>query len=87
MGHKFEIFSAGCELCENALEILKDNICENCEIIEYNLQSPLSEEIKEKLTKYDVMVVPTIIVDEEHKYTGVLKSEEIKKIISNNQTF
>lgn len=82
MGHKFEIFSAGCELCENALEILKDNICEECEIVEYNLQSPLSEELKEKLTKYDVMVVPTIIVDEEHKFVGNLTPEEITKILA-----
>ena len=82
MGHKFEVFSAGCELCKNAIETLKNSICENCEIIEYNLQDPLSETLKEKLTKYDVMVVPTIIVDEEHKYTGVLKPEEIEKIIA-----
>ncbi len=82
MEHKFEVFSAGCELCKNAIETLKNNICENCELIEYNLQDPLSEELKEKLTKYDVMVVPTIIVDEEHKYTGILIPDEIKKIIA-----
>jgi len=82
MGHKFEIFSAGCSICKEAIETLRNTICENCELIEYNLQNPLNEELKEKLTKYDVMVVPTIIVDEEHKYTGVLKSEEIKKIIA-----
>ena len=82
MGHKFEIFSAGCELCQQAIETVRQNTCENCEIIEYDLQSPLSGEIKEKLTKYDVMVVPTIIVDEKDKYTGNLNSEDIKKIFS-----
>ena len=84
MGHKFEIFSAGCELCKQAIETVRNIVCENCEIVEYNLQNPLSEELKEKLAKYDVMVVPTIIVDEEHKYTGVLRSEEIKKIFAND---
>jgi predicted DsbA family dithiol-disulfide isomerase len=77
MGHKFEVFSGGCELCKNAIELLRDNVCEKCEIIEYNLQNP----IQEKIEKYEINVVPTIIVDEEHKYTGVLKTDEIKKII------
>ena len=82
MGHKFEVFSAGCNLCKEAIETLRKNICDNCELIEYNLQNPLSEELQEKLAKYDVVVVPTIIVDEEHKYTGFLKSDEIIKIIA-----
>lgn len=84
MGDKFEIFSAGCDLCRKAIETLRNTVGEKCEIVEYNLQDPLSEELKEKLTKYNVMVVPTIIVDEKHKYTGVLKPEEIEKIIADN---
>ncbi|KKN19027.1 hypothetical protein LCGC14_0949870 [marine sediment metagenome] len=82
MGHKFEIFSAGCDLCKNAIEILRNNISEKCEIVEYNLQNPIQEEIQEKMKKYDIKVVPSIIVDEEHKYVGILKSDEIKKIIA-----
>ncbi len=82
MGHKFEIFSAGCELCKNAIEVLRNTVCEKCEIIEYNLQNPIHEEIQKKIKKYDIEVVPSIIVDEEHKYIGILKSDEIKKIIA-----
>ena len=82
MSHKFEIFSAGCDLCKQAIETVKQNACENCEIIEYDLQKPIRGEIKEKLEKYDVMVVPTIIVDEKDKYTGTLKPEDFKKIYS-----
>ncbi len=82
MGHKFEIFSAGCDLCKKAIETLRNNICEKCEIVEYNLQNPIQEELQEKIKKYDIKVVPTIIVDEEHKYIGNLKSDEIKKIIA-----
>lgn len=82
MGHKFEIFSAGCDLCKNAIEILRNNVCEKCEIVEYNLQNPIQEEIQEKMKKYDINVVPSIIVDEEHKYIGILKPDEIKKIIA-----
>ncbi len=82
MGHKFEIFSAGCNLCKKAIETLRNNVCEKCEIVEYNLQNPIQEELQEKIKKYDIKVVPTIIVDEEHKYIGNLKSDEIKKIIA-----
>jgi len=81
MGHKFEIFSGGCELCKKAIETLKDIVSEKHEIIEYSLQSPIQEEVQEKIKKYDINVVPSIIVDEEHKHIGILKSDEIKKII------
>jgi len=81
MGHKFEIFSGGCELCKKAIETLKDVVSEKHEIIEYSLQSPIQEELQEKIKKYDIDVVPSIIVDEEHKYTGILKPDEIKMII------
>ncbi|MFX1455650.1 MAG: thioredoxin family protein [Promethearchaeota archaeon] len=84
MGHKFEIFSGGCELCKKAIETLKDIVSEEHEIVEYSLQSPIQIEIQEKIKKYDITVVPSIIVDEEHKYTGILKSLEIKKIIENS---
>jgi len=82
MGHKFEVFSAGCDLCKKAIETLRSNIGEKYEIVEYNLQNPMKEEVQEKIKKYDIKVVPTIIVDEEHKYTGTLKSDEIKQIIA-----
>ncbi len=83
MGHKFEIFSAGCELCKNAIEILRNNICEECEIIEYNLKDPIQEEIKKKIKKYEIKAVPSIIVDEEYKIIGIPDSEEIRNIIAN----
>ncbi len=82
MSHKFEIFSAGCDLCKNASETLRNAVCEKCEIVEYNLQNPIQDDLQEKIKKYDIKVVPTIIVDEEHKYIGILKSDEIKKIIA-----
>ncbi len=84
MGHKFEIFSAGCNLCKNAIEILRNNICEKCEIIEYNLQDLIQEEIREKIEKYDIKAVPSIIVDEKHKIIGIPKPDEIKKIIEDS---
>jgi len=84
MGHKFEIFSGGCELCKMAIETLKDTVSDKHEVVEYSLQSPIQEEVQKKIKKYDINVVPSIIVDEEHKYTGILTPDEIKKIIEAN---
>ncbi|MHA1933448.1 MAG: thioredoxin family protein [Promethearchaeota archaeon] len=42
----------------------------------------MKEEIREKIKKYGIKVVPTIVVDEQQKYIGNLTSEEITKIIS-----
>ncbi len=84
MGHKFEIFSAGCDLCKKAIETLKNSICEKCEIIEYNLQDSIQEDVKEKIEKYDIIAVPSIVVDEEYKVTGIPKPEEINKFISDS---
>ena len=84
MGHKFEIFGGGCELCKKAIETMKDTLSEKHKIVEYSLISPIQEEVQEKIKKYDITVVPSIIVDEEHKYTGILQSEEIKKIIEDS---
>ncbi|MHA2128312.1 MAG: thioredoxin family protein [Promethearchaeota archaeon] len=84
MGHKFEIFSGGCELCKKAIETLKDAVSEKHEIVEYSLQSPIKEEIQKKIEKYDINAVPSIIVDEEHKYIGILNPDEIKKIIEDD---
>ena len=84
MGHKFEIFSGGCELCKKAIETMKDTLSEKHKIVEYSLMSPIQEEVQEKIKKYDITVVPSIIVDEEHKYTGILQPEEIKKIIEDS---
>ncbi len=81
MGHKFEIFTAGCVLCKSAIEILKNTISEKSEFVEYNLQNPIQEETQEKINKYDIKVVPSIIVDEKHKFIGIPKPEDIKKII------
>ncbi|MHA2010442.1 MAG: thioredoxin family protein [Promethearchaeota archaeon] len=84
MGRKFEIFSGGCELCKKAIETLKDAVSEKHEIVEYSLQSPIKEEIQKKIEKYDINAVPSIIVDEEHKYIGILNPDEIKKIIEDD---
>ena len=82
MRHKFEIFNGGCELCKKAIEILRNVISEDNEIIEYNLHPPIEKQLHEKVMKYDIKAVPSIVVDEKHKIIGIPEPNEIKKIIS-----
>ena len=81
MGHKFEIFSAGCELCKRAIETVRDIACENCEIVEYDLQNPIKGELKEKLEKYNVLVVPKKAVKKINGKTivKVFKDEQVEE--------
>ena len=80
MGHKFEIFTAGCSLCQTTLKQLKEAVCEKCQVIEYNLNQ--SADAVELVKKYDIKVVPSIVVDGEIKFEGIPSPEEIKEIIS-----
>jgi predicted DsbA family dithiol-disulfide isomerase len=62
--------------------VVRDIICEKCEVIEYSLQQPISKEAKEKSKLYDIRVIPSIVVDGKQKFTGIPEIEEIQKIIS-----
>ncbi|MHA1188452.1 MAG: thioredoxin family protein [Candidatus Heimdallarchaeota archaeon] len=80
MGHKFEIFTAGCSFCQTALKLLKEAICEKCQIIEYNLNKSADAVILAK--KYNIKSVPSIVVDGELRFEGIPSPEEIKAIIT-----
>lgn len=82
MGHKFEIFTAGCDLCKTAIDILKENICEKCSIVEYSLHNPLTKDVEEKIKLYDIKAVPSIVVDEKLRFQGIPNKSEIEEIIS-----
>lgn len=45
MAHKFEIFSAECNLCKNDIETLRNNVYEECDVVEYDLNDSIKEEI------------------------------------------
>lgn len=64
--HTFEIFSAGCPLCKN-IEIQKNP---GCAKTVYDVNH-MDKETQEKVKKYRIKAVPTIIVDGKYKVVGV----------------
>ncbi len=80
MGHKFEIFTAGCSLCQTAVRQLKEAVCEKCQVIEYNLNQSAEAVVLAK--KFSIKAVPTIVVDGKIKIEGIPSTEAIKEIIS-----
>jgi hypothetical protein len=59
-----EVFTSGCYLCDDAVKLVKDTACPNCEVTVYNLADPCeSKECIDKAKKYGVNAVPAVVVD------------------------
>lgn len=59
-----EVFSAGCFICENAIEKIKALACPSCEIKVYDLNKGCeSKEYVDKAKKYGVKSVPAVAID------------------------
>lgn len=59
-----EIFTAGCQVCEEAVRKVKGLACKDCEIIVYNLNEPCdSGECLEKVKTYNITRIPAVFVD------------------------
>jgi len=57
---KVEVFTAGCPVCTDLVELVKSTACPDCEVTIYNLnQGQGVEEAK----KYGVNAVPAVAVD------------------------
>lgn len=54
-----EVFTAGCPVCEPAVQLVKQEACPDCEVIVYNLH----EEGSEKARQYDLKAVPAVVVN------------------------
>ena len=61
---KIEVFTAGCTECEETVTMVKDLVCESCEVIFYNLSKVCeSKECLEKVNAYGIKKVPAVVVD------------------------
>jgi glutaredoxin len=57
---KVEVFTAGCQVCEGAVNMVNELACPHCEITIYNLNS---NEGVEQAKAYGVTAVPSIAVN------------------------
>ena len=56
---RVEVFRSDCYLCDDAVKLVKEIACENCEVTIYDL----AKEGQDKAREYDISAVPSIVVD------------------------
>lgn len=58
--NKIGVFSAGCPLCEEAIERIKGVVCESCEVAVQNLNDPITAK---SVREYGVKKAPAVVVN------------------------
>lgn len=61
---KVEVFTAGCQVCEPAVELVKKVACDSCEVVVYDLNKGCdTNECREKAEKYGITRLPAVAVN------------------------
>lgn len=61
---KVEVFTSGCYLCDETVQLVKELACPSCEVMVYDLSNPCeTKECIEKSKEYGINSVPTVVVD------------------------
>lgn len=82
MKHEIEIFTSGCYLCIEAVEIVEKAKCSECTLTEYNLAEKCESEIcLAKAKKYGIKATPTIVVDGRIAIEGKPTVDMVKKVL------
>ena len=55
-----EIFSAGCPVCEEAIDLVNRIACPSCEVEVLDMRQP---EVEETARQYGVRSVPAVVID------------------------
>jgi glutaredoxin len=70
MPHLIEVFTGGCSLCREVVNIVTVGKCRDCIMRVFDVDSG-DEEVKMKRKLYKITAVPTIVVDGRIKVVGV----------------
>lgn len=54
-----EVFTAGCAVCDPAVQLVQAAACPDCEVVVYNLH----EEGSDKAQEYGLKTVPAVVID------------------------
>ena len=68
MQHRIQIFSGGCKLCEDVAGIVEVGKCKDCKM---EVLDVANKENAQLVERYDITVVPSIVIDEKIKVVGV----------------
>ncbi len=57
---KIEVFSAGCPVCEQAVELVKRIACDSCDVTVLDLNDA---EVARKAEEFGIKSVPAVVID------------------------
>ncbi len=57
---KIEVFSAGCSVCKDAVNLVNKLACDSCEVSVLDMNKP---EIAERAKTLGISSVPTVVID------------------------
>ena len=57
---KFEVFSAGCPACEEAIGLVKDLACPSCDVIVLDMKD---SRVAARAKALDIRSVPAVLID------------------------
>lgn len=77
MKRRIEVFTADCPLCKDTLELIRREVCSECEIIERRCSG---DECCQPAEDYGIKAVPTIVVNGKIMIVGKPTLEEAKRI-------
>jgi hypothetical protein len=61
---RVEMFTAGCSICEETVNVVKSLACPRCEVRVYDLREGCAtNECREKAARYGITAVPAIAVN------------------------
>lgn len=61
---RVEVFTAGCSLCEETVNLVRSLICPSCELRVYDVRvGCATNECREKASRYGVTAVPAVAVN------------------------
>lgn len=82
MGHNIEVFTSGCHLCKETMEIVQKAKCNECTVTEYNILEKCESEIcLKKAKEYRIKAVPTIVVDRKIAIEGKPALRQVREAL------
>lgn len=61
---KVEVFTAGCPICHDAVQLVKSLICPSCDLRIYDLREGCAtNECRDKARRYGITAVPAVAVN------------------------
>lgn len=59
---QIEVFTAGCSVCQEAVQFVQRLACSTCEVTVHNV-SKETKAVREKVEKYGIKRLPSVVVD------------------------